>query len=45
MRDIAFVFFLAAVFCVTAGMMRGMQMANSQDHTLGAAHAHLNLVA
>jgi hypothetical protein len=44
MRDIAFVFFLAAVICVTVGMMWGMQMAISQDHTLGGAHAHLNLV-
>jgi hypothetical protein len=44
MRDIAFVFFLAAVLCVLVGMAWGIQMAISQDHLLGGAHAHLNLV-
>lgn len=44
MRDIAFVFFLSAVLCVLVGMGWGIQMAISQDHRLGGAHAHLNLV-
>ena len=44
MRDIAFVFFLAAVLCVTGGMIWGLQMAASNDHSMVGAHAHLNLV-
>ncbi len=44
MRDVAFVFFLAAVLCVLVGMAWGIQMAISHDHLLGGAHAHLNLV-
>lgn len=44
MRDAAFVFFLAAVLCVFAGMIWGIQMAISDDHVLAPAHAHLNLV-
>jgi hypothetical protein len=44
MRDIAFIFFLAAVLCVTGGMIWGLQMAASNDHTMVGAHAHLNLV-
>jgi hypothetical protein len=44
MRDIAFVFLLAAVLCVTGGMFWGLQMGASGDHTMVGAHAHLNLV-
>jgi hypothetical protein len=44
MRDTAFVFFLAAVLCVSVGMAWGIQMAVSEDHLLAGAHAHLNLV-
>ncbi len=44
MRDIAFIFFLAAVLCVTGGMIWGLQMAASGDHAMVGAHAHLNLV-
>lgn len=44
MRDIAFVFLLAAVLCVTGGMIWGLQMAASGDHSMVGAHAHLNLV-
>ncbi len=44
MRDIAFVFFLAAVLCVTGGMFWGLQMGASGDHSMTGAHAHLNLV-
>jgi hypothetical protein len=43
-RDIAFVFFLAAVLCVTGGMIWGLQMSASEDHSMVGAHAHLNLV-
>ena len=44
MRDIAFVFLLAAVLCVTGGMIWGLQMAASGNHSMVGAHAHLNLV-
>ena len=44
MRDTAFIFFVAAVLCVSVGMAWGIQMAISQDHMLSGAHAHLNLV-
>ena len=44
MRDIAFVFFLAAVLCVADGMIWSLQMAASNDHAMVGAHAHLNLV-
>jgi hypothetical protein len=44
MRDIAFVFLTAAVLCVTGGMIWGLQMAASGDHSMVGAHAHLNLV-
>lgn len=44
MRDIAFVFFLAAVLCVTGGMFWGLQMGVSGDHSMKGAHVHLNLV-
>jgi hypothetical protein len=44
MRDIAFIFLFAAVLCVTGGMIWGLQMAASNDHSMVGAHAHLNLV-
>ncbi|KGF66781.1 signal peptide protein [Hoeflea sp. BAL378] len=44
MRGIGFYFFLAGALCVTAGMFWGIGMAISGDHTMGGAHAHLNLV-
>ena len=44
MRDIAFVFFLAAVLCVTGGMIWGLQMAASGNRAMVGAQAHLNLV-
>jgi hypothetical protein len=43
MRSIAFVFFLAAVLCVTCGMVLGLYMAASENHIMVGAHAHLNL--
>jgi dolichyl-phosphate-mannose--protein O-mannosyl transferase len=44
MRGIAFSFFFAATIYVTIGMVWGIVMAASGDHTLAPAHAHLNLV-
>lgn len=44
MRDTAFVFFLAAVLCVTGGMVMGLWMGATQDFTMAPVHAHLNLV-
>lgn len=44
MRDIAFVFLLAAGLCVKAGMLWGIRMAISQDNLLAPTHADLNLV-
>ncbi|MGR3364254.1 MAG: hypothetical protein ACU0CY_08760 [Maritimibacter harenae] len=44
MKGIAFVFFITAVICVTLGMIWGIQMSASADHSLAGAHAHLNLV-
>ncbi|HVG48439.1 MAG TPA: hypothetical protein VM899_09950 [Rubellimicrobium sp.] len=44
MRDIAFVFFLAAVLCVTAGMSLGLWMGPTGNFQFAPVHAHLNLV-
>jgi hypothetical protein len=44
MRGIAFYFFSAAALCVTGGMLWGIEMSISGDHSLMGAHAHLNLV-
>lgn len=44
MRGIAFWFFGSAVVYVTAGMLFGIWMSASHDHTLAPAHGHLNLV-
>ncbi|UOA28871.1 hypothetical protein [Pseudosulfitobacter sp. DSM 107133] len=44
MRGIAHYFMLAAVISVVLGMIWGLQMAISGDHTMLPAHAHLNLV-
>ena len=44
MRGIPFVFFLAAVVSVMLGMIWGMQMSISEDHSMSPVHAHLNLV-
>lgn len=44
MRGIGFYFFIVGVLCVTIGMLWGIHMAISGDHTMGGAHAHLNLV-
>ena len=44
MRGIGFYFFLAGALCVTIGMLWGIHMSASQNHTLAGAHAHLNLI-
>ncbi|MBD8891757.1 hypothetical protein [Roseibium litorale] len=44
MRGVAFWFFVTAVLYVIAGMLFGIHMSVSQDHSLAPAHAHLNLV-
>jgi hypothetical protein len=36
--------FKAAILCVLAGMIWGLQMAISGDHSAHPAHAHLNLL-
>ena len=44
MRDIPFVFFLAAVLCVMTGMSLGIWMGMAQQFQFAPVHAHLNLV-
>lgn len=44
MKGIALAFFATGVLAVTGGMIWGIAMAASGDHSLGGAHAHLNLV-
>ena len=44
MKGTAFNFFAFAALCVAAGMVWGIMMAATQDHTMSGAHAHLNLV-
>tara|TARA_R110002020_G_scaffold98736_9_gene234817 strand:+ start:7394 stop:7813 length:420 start_codon:yes stop_codon:yes gene_type:complete len=44
MRGVSYWFFLSATLYVLAGMVFGMAMAASGDHSLSSAHAHLNLV-
>ncbi|SHL29229.1 hypothetical protein [Roseibium suaedae] len=44
MRGVALWFFVTAILYVIAGMLFGIHMSASQDHSLAPAHAHLNLV-
>ncbi|MBP1804775.1 hypothetical protein [Rubellimicrobium aerolatum] len=44
MRDIANVFFLSAVLCVTAGMVLGLWMGPTGNFQFAPVHAHLNLL-
>lgn len=44
MHGLARFCFLSAIAYALAGMALGIAMAASHDHTLSAAHAHLNLV-
>ncbi len=45
MRGLAFWFFLTGVVCLSVGMVWGLVMSISGDHSLFPAHAHLNLVS
>lgn len=44
MRGIAFWFLMLGILSALAGMVWGIQMAATGDHTLSPAHGHLNLV-
>jgi hypothetical protein len=44
MSRLALAFFTTGALCVLGGMVWGMAMAASNDHTMMPAHAHLNLM-
>ena len=44
MSKLPLAFFSAAVLCVIGGMIWGILMAQSNDHAMMPAHAHLNLM-
>lgn len=44
MKGLPFYFFSLGVLSVLIGMVWGIQMSATQDHTLAPAHAHLNLI-
>lgn len=44
MKGIAFCFFVLGLVAVLIGMVWGIMMGVSEDHTLAPAHAHLNLL-
>jgi cbb3-type cytochrome oxidase subunit 1 len=44
MNGLAFRFFMSAALYVAVGMVLGIYMAASHDHTMAPVHAHLNLV-
>ncbi len=44
MRGISFWFFAMGTIYVTIGMLWGIEMSVSQDHSMAPAHAHLNLI-
>jgi hypothetical protein len=44
MKGISFYFMILAVISVTLGMIWGIQMSATQNHSLSPAHAHLNLI-
>jgi len=44
MRSIPTLFFATAAIFALCGMMWGIEMAITQDHSLSPAHGHLNLV-
>lgn len=44
MRGVAFHFYVSAAVYVLAGMVLGIVMSASRDHSFAGAHAHLNLV-
>ena len=44
MKSIASMFFAIGAVFALVGMIWGIQMSASQDHTLSPAHGHLNLL-
>lgn len=44
MKSIPTLFFATAAFFALCGMIWGIQMSASHDHTLSPAHGHLNLI-
>jgi cbb3-type cytochrome oxidase subunit 1 len=44
MRGVSFWFFFTATIYVSLGMIWGIEMSISEDHTLAPVHAHLNLI-
>lgn len=44
MRGISFWFLLTAAISVTVGMLWGILMSATTDHSMAPAHAHLNLI-
>jgi len=44
MRGVSFRFLLTAAIAVTIGMLWGIHMSATTDHSLAPAHAHLNLI-
>ena len=44
MRGVSFWFLLTAAIAVTVGMVWGIHMSATTDHSLAPAHAHLNLI-
>lgn len=44
MKGLALWFMVAGILSVLIGMVWGLQMASSKDHTMAPAHAHLNLI-
>ena len=44
MNRLALAFFTTGALCVLGGMIWGVLMASSNDHTMMPAHAHLNLM-
>lgn len=44
MRSMAFWFFVTATLYLLAGMVWGIVMSATTDHSLSPAHAHLNLI-
>ncbi|MDW4498159.1 hypothetical protein R5H30_09225 [Sulfitobacter sp. D35] len=44
MKGLSLAFMLSGIVAVIVGMVWGLQMGASQDHTMAPAHAHLNLL-
>lgn len=44
MKNISNLFFLTGAICAVLGMVWGIEMSISTDHSLSPAHGHLNLI-